>query len=90
MVERARRARDASKRDLVPPRVPHGDLPIPRPLARSAACRGRASVNRSGSETWPVTANTYSHVLTDETELDYGRLLAEAAKIPGHVGPNGP
>jgi integrase len=23
-----------------------------------------------------VTANTYTHVLTDETELDYGRLLA--------------
>lgn len=29
-----------------------------------------------GQRDLAVTANTYSHVLTDETELDYGRLLA--------------
>jgi integrase len=29
-----------------------------------------------GQRNLAVTADTYTHVLTDETELDYGRLLA--------------
>lgn len=29
-----------------------------------------------GQRNLAVTANVYSHVLTDEAELDYGRMLA--------------
>jgi integrase len=32
-----------------------------------------------GQRNLAVTANTYTHVLTDETELDYTALLAVAA-----------
>jgi integrase len=32
-----------------------------------------------GQRNLAVTANTYTHVLTDEAELDYGRMLAGAA-----------
>jgi hypothetical protein len=38
------------------------------PWARIGAFVGQRSLS--------VTADTYSHVLTDERELDYGRLLA--------------
>ena len=38
-----------------------------------------------------MTANTYTHVLRDETELDYAELLAErdgrSATFPGPVPP---
>jgi hypothetical protein len=32
-----------------------------------------------GQRSLSVTADTYSHVLADETELDYARLLAGQA-----------
>jgi hypothetical protein len=32
-----------------------------------------------GQRNLAATANTYSHVLTDETELDYDELVALAA-----------
>jgi hypothetical protein len=41
------------------------------------ASRGRGSVSRSASATW--TANTYTHVLVSEAEVDYAALLAAAA-----------
>lgn len=31
-----------------------------------------------GQRNLAVTANTYTHVLTDETELDYAALLEQA------------
>jgi integrase len=33
-----------------------------------------------GQRNLAVTANVYSHVLTDETELDYARLIADSAR----------
>ena len=38
-------------------------------------CRGRGSASTSASATSRVTANTYSHVLADEHELDYETML---------------
>ena len=37
---------------------------------------GCVSGSSSVTATSPVTANTYSHVLADETEVDYSGLLA--------------
>ena len=40
-----------------------------------AACRGRRIGEEVGQRDLAVTANTYSHVLTDERELDYRALV---------------
>jgi integrase len=39
------------------------------------ACRGRGSASTSGQRSLRVTADTYSHVLVDERELDYAAMI---------------
>jgi len=41
-----------------------------------------------GQRNLAVTANTYTHVLADETELDYAELLASTVRRD-RVSPNG-
>ncbi len=43
-----------------------------------AVSRGPGSVSMSASGTFAVTANTYSHVMVDEAELDYAAMLETA------------
>ena len=39
-----------------------------------------------GQRNLPVTANTYTHVMGDETELDYGTLIrARTVHTPVHT-----
>jgi hypothetical protein len=44
-------------------------------LLHLEACPGRGSASSSGSAACSVTADVYSHVLSDETEVDYAALL---------------
>jgi hypothetical protein len=46
------------------------------PCSTWAGCRGRGSANSSGHYDLVTTARTYTHVLADEAELDYLKLLA--------------
>src|SRR5262249_25665282 len=41
-----------------------------------------------GQRNLAVTANTYTHVLTDETELDYAGMLSERAQTRSHGEPS--
>jgi hypothetical protein len=43
----------------------------------SPGSRGRASARRRDSRSPAVTADTYTHLLADERELDYAGLLAD-------------
>jgi hypothetical protein len=49
----------------------------PQDLAAASAGRPWARIGeRVGQRNLAVTANTYTHVMLDEGELDYGALLA--------------